>query len=122
MFPYGTDGYHINILKALDKDKRVSAAEFYLFRLMVRDNNYLLQFRQLLNVYIVDMWAKIESERLLYIRLHQKELRVEKYIHLRDAYIQDKSAAGDIGKMVILPSSYTGKNLMSNACYGGICL
>ena len=47
---------------------------------MVQTDNYLLKFRQLLNVYIVDMWAKIESERLLYIHLHQKELRVEKYV------------------------------------------
>lgn len=109
MFPHGTDGYHINILKEHSKEKRVSASEFYLFRLMIRDDNHLLLFRQLLNVYIVDMWVKIESERLLYLQLHQKELRVESYVHLQDAYIHDQATLGDIGKMVILPSTYIGK-------------
>ena len=33
------------------------------------------------------MYAKIETERLLYIKLHQKELRVDSYDHLKDANI-----------------------------------
>lgn len=104
----GTDGYHLNILLNNDGKKTVTALQFYSFRLMTRDNNYLLHFSQLLNVYIVDMFVKIESERLLYIRLHQKELRVDDYVHLRDAYMNDPSMVQDIGKMVILPSSFTG--------------
>ena len=39
--------------------------------------------------FVVDMYAKIESERLLYIRLNQTKLRSEQYIHLRDAVIND---------------------------------
>lgn len=39
--------------------------------------------------------------------LHQKELCVESYIHLQDAFIRDQATLGDIGKMVILPSTYT---------------
>lgn len=108
MFPCGSDGYHVNILHSDNTEKRVTAAQFYLFRLMVRENNYLLQFGQLLNVYIVDMYAKIESERLLYIRFNQEKLRVEEYVHLRDAYLDEKSNVEDVGKMVILPSSFTG--------------
>ncbi|KAK2704433.1 hypothetical protein QYM36_016732 [Artemia franciscana] len=38
------------------------------------------------------MYAKIESERLLYIRLNQTKLRSE-YIHLRDAVINDAQDA-----------------------------
>ena len=56
---------------------------------MIRHNsrNYLVQYRELFNDYIVDMYAKIETERLLYIKLHQKELRVDSYDHLKDANI-----------------------------------
>lgn len=56
---------------------------------MVRENNHLLLFRQLLNVHIVDMWEKIESECLLWIRLNQNKLRVEQYVNLCDAYAHD---------------------------------
>lgn len=60
---------------------------YYAYRLMIRQNeiNHLLQCRRLFQQYIVDMYAKIESERLLYLRLNQSKLRSEEYIHLRDA-------------------------------------
>lgn len=57
--------------------------------------------------FIVDMQAKIEAERLLYIRQNQSKLRTDEYIHLRVAIAND----GDIenlGRLVILPSSFTG--------------
>ena len=83
--------------------------DFYAYRIMLRQNeeNHLLKCRQLFLQFIVDMYAKIESERLLYIRLNQKRLRCEEYIHLRDAILRDRNP-DDIGKMVILPSSVIG--------------
>lgn len=82
---------------------------YYSYRLMVRENeeNHLLKYRQLFHQYIVDMYAKIETERLLYIRLNQKKLRSEEYIHLRDALNNDGNV-DNIGRMTILPSTYTG--------------
>lgn len=68
LFPYGNDGYSIN-MKQTDEKKNLSAMQYYNFQLMIREDNYLLLFRELLNVYIVDMYAKIEAERALYIRL-----------------------------------------------------
>lgn len=53
------------------------------------------------------MCAKIESERLLFIRLNQKKLRADDYIHLRDAIANDGNVA-NVGQMVILPATYTG--------------
>ena len=68
-------------------NKKVSAMNYYLYRLMISQNaeNHILKCRQLFHQYIVDMYAKIETERFLYIRLNQTELRSEEYIHLRDA-------------------------------------
>ncbi|GBL74176.1 hypothetical protein AVEN_231058-1 [Araneus ventricosus] len=53
------------------------------------------------------MYAKFESERLLYIRLNQRMQRVEQFVHLRDAVMNEGDVA-DIGQLIILPSSFTG--------------
>ncbi|XP_044594871.1 uncharacterized protein LOC123272237 [Cotesia glomerata] len=53
------------------------------------------------------MYAKIESERLRYLRYNQQKLRAEEYIHLRDA-INNNADVAEIGNHVILPSSYVG--------------
>ena len=56
------------------------------------------------------MYAKIELERLNYIRNHQTHLQAEVYQGLADA-VQNSDSQVDgahIGKKVILPSSFTG--------------
>ncbi|GBM88456.1 hypothetical protein AVEN_17498-1 [Araneus ventricosus] len=86
----------------------VSTMSFYGYCLMVRSTeNRLLNYRQLLHQYLVDMYVKIEAERLLFTRLNQKKLRVDKYIHLKDAITNDGDPANH-GKLVILPSTFTG--------------
>ncbi|GBP35468.1 hypothetical protein EVAR_19978_1 [Eumeta japonica] len=54
------------------------------------------------------MYPKIETKRLLYIRLNQTELRSKEYIHLRDAIINDGNVnPSELGRMVILQSIFT---------------
>ena len=75
---------------------------------MIRDPvSHLHKAGELFLQYIVDMYVKAESERLLYIKLHQKELRADKYIHLCDGINNDVGQEG-LGQLVILPSSFTG--------------
>lgn len=76
---------------------------------MIRQNeeNYILRFRRLFQQFCVDMYAKIESERLLFIRLNQSKLRTEEYIHLRDA-ISKETNPSNIGKLTILPATFVG--------------
>ncbi|XP_073518740.1 uncharacterized protein [Phyllobates terribilis] len=71
------------------------------------EKNHILKCKHLFHQFIVDTYAKIESERLLYIRLNQKKLRAEEYIHLTDAVANDADPK-ELGKMVILPSTVTG--------------
>ncbi|KAK2701332.1 hypothetical protein QYM36_020011 [Artemia franciscana] len=78
----GADGYHFHIKlmnPATNKEinKKCSAMHYYSYRLMIRqdEDNYILKCRQLFHQYVVDMYAKIESELLLYIRLNQTKLR-----------------------------------------------
>ncbi|GFX07914.1 helitron_like_N domain-containing protein [Trichonephila clavipes] len=114
LFCQGEYGYHFNInmknpTTNVDTNKKVSAMNYYAYRMMIRENsdNHILKCRQLFHQYIVDMYAKIESERLLFIRLNQIKLRSEEYIHLRDAVVNDGNLS-ELGKMVILLSPFTG--------------
>ncbi|CAI6361884.1 unnamed protein product [Macrosiphum euphorbiae] len=112
IFLHGEDGYAIDILSfnvnlnEYNSHKTVSSKHY---RLMVRHHiyNHLHHYRKLIHKYWVDMYAKIESERLLFIRNNQSKLRAEDYIHLRDA-IENDGQVNDIGKLFILPSSFTG--------------
>lgn len=113
LFWEGEDGYNFNVQQIhpvthAPTDKKVSAMNFYAYRIMIRGGyNHLLHGGRLFQQFLVDMYAKIESERLLYLRLNQKKLRAEEYVHLRDA-ISGESNVEDIGKMVILPSTFAG--------------
>jgi hypothetical protein len=114
LFWKGEDGYHFEMYQSNPHNgmlsrKKISAMDFYSFRIMVRSEsfNILLRARDLFHQFIVDMYAKIESERLRYIRLHQRTLRVEQYAHLRDA-INNDGNVNNIGQLIILPSTFTG--------------
>ena len=81
------------------------------FQLMDRDHivNPILCGRSLGQQYIVDQFAKIELSRLTYILNHQKELRAEVYSGAKDAMrSNDASGIENVGRKVVLPSSFTG--------------
>ena len=110
----GEDGYYWQIYNQ-DSDgnpinKKVTAMEFYTYHLMLRpgSSDHLFLEGDLFHQYLVDMYAKIESERLAYIVSHQKELRVDDYAHLRDSINNDAALGHELGKIVILPSTFTG--------------
>lgn len=126
MFCCGENGYNISISKfdpkanQTDEKKKVSASSFYSYRIMIRKNNsnYLHYFRQLLNQYLVDMYAKIETELLNYIRYNKCKLCVENYIHLQNSINNDINPK-DIGQLIVLPSSFTGGRNTSYRCTKG---
>jgi hypothetical protein len=99
LFPYDEDGWHLNIPlngvvadADLDEDHveksehqrkhcNVTTVKFYGYRLQHRntDGIALLRGYQLRHQYIVDAYAAIEQNRLRYLRLNQKKLRVDLY-------------------------------------------
>ena len=114
LFCRGEDGYNFQIFNYSETDnentqKKTSALQFYCYRVMFRQHqyNHLHYFRQLLNQYLVDMYAKIETERLMFIKMNQKKLRSENYVHLQDALREDGNTE-NLGQLVILPSTFTG--------------
>ncbi len=82
---------------------------YYAYRMMIRthEENVILKCRRLFQQFAVDMYVKVETERLAFIRFNQAKLRSEDYIHLRDA-IQSDGNVQNIGRLTILPSSYIG--------------
>lgn len=87
----------------------MSSEDFYSHRIMIRVNqsNHILKCQSLFHQFIVDMYAKIESERLLFIQLNQKKLRAVDYIHLRDAISNDRNV-DNIGLMITFLLHYHG--------------
>ncbi|XP_063924679.1 uncharacterized protein LOC135138632 [Zophobas morio] len=115
LFCYGEDGYSIDIPQYDPKtktslQKTISALNFYSYRIMVReeDENRLLYYRTLFSQYLVDMYAKIETERLNYIRYNQAYLRADSYVHLKDAIGRQDTDITQLGNRVVLSSPFTG--------------
>ena len=79
LFPLGENGWHLKIPHSKGKGD-ITAMEFYSFRLMVRSSiSYLHLFGRLFHQYLVDMFAKIEQQRLNYIKFNQQKIRVDLY-------------------------------------------
>ncbi|XP_067635181.1 uncharacterized protein [Eurosta solidaginis] len=110
----GEDGYNLNIkmvnpTTGEETNMKVSSMYFYAYRLMIRRDfdNHLLRYRRLFHQYCVDMYVKVETERLNFIRFNQSKLRSDEYMHLRDAMATEGDAT-NIGCLTILPGTYVG--------------
>lgn len=116
IFHYGDNGYvssakHNEItLENTLKKTRLTIREYIAFRLMDRnfEESVLLHSKKLLQQFIVDGYCMVESERLEYYRKHQRELRVDLYRGLSEAYERGETDTSALGKRIILPSSFTG--------------
>lgn len=80
----------------------------YAYLFMIRNNsfNHLHRSQNIFHQFAVGMFAKVETERLLYIKNHREQLRVDSYIHLKH-HINHYGQRRDIGYTCILPSSCT---------------
>ncbi|KAK4515822.1 uncharacterized protein ATC70_010779 [Mucor velutinosus] len=133
MFPFGDPGWHIKV-KSFDpseteidiasdsnndgEDKTITIMQYYSSRLMVRQGQQqglpknqqisLHSFGRLFHQYVVDMYAKMEQQRLNFIRFNQDTLRAAVYSGLQDAIQLNEHDISAIGKKVILPSTFIG--------------
>ncbi|XP_074371155.1 uncharacterized protein LOC141712209 isoform X1 [Apium graveolens] len=118
LFPRAEDGFQLGIkyrgATNVGKDNKntVSMREFQAFRLQYRvseGHNLLLGGRLFLQ-YIVDAWCCIECGRLKWVELHQSIIRSELYNNIVDNFSRGDVSAADVGKRIVLPSSFTGGN------------
>ena len=92
IFWKGQSGYGINLKQS--NGKKMSCMNYYAYLIMVRENDYnvILHFRELYHQYATDMYAKIEGERLAFIRFNQEQLRTDNYDNVKDAMNNDGEA------------------------------
>jgi len=120
LFPNGDHGWHRELYhQAVPgtvpspswKPPHVSQTQYSSFRLHMRNGEYSTVHRggHLFQQYIVDMWASADQTCLSFLRFNQGRLRATLYSGLQDWLSVDKiESAQDLGKHVVLPSSYIG--------------
>ena len=99
-----------------------SAMQYYKYRLMPHSGetfNTIHRLGRLFQQYVVDMYSKIEFSRLQYLRFHQTQLCADLYQGLADVVLaSDGQVDGlQLGKKIILPSSFTGGPRYQNQLY-----
>lgn len=126
LFPNGDKGWQPNVTHNLPSTSRslaprnkITMLQYACFRLAIRDEFSLLHHSQKLFLqWIVDMYIRIEGTRLHFIKTNQANLRTELYNNLTD-YVHGQGnddAPGNVGRHIILPSSFTGspRNMYQN--------
>ncbi|KAL7085980.1 hypothetical protein ACP275_14G310800 [Erythranthe tilingii] len=114
LFPRGEDGYRDDIAlndrsnSVSNKRHKVSMREFMAFRIQQRtvESGTILGSKRLFLQLVVDFFSTLESARLAYIRMHQKELRADIYKGLSEAYLRGENNSSRKGKRVILPATF----------------
>ncbi|XP_042961368.1 uncharacterized protein LOC122296047 [Carya illinoinensis] len=98
------------VLKNKKKVPTVSCREYYCFKLQIRDMymSILLLSGRLLQQFVVDMYIKIETSRLDYFRSKQHEIRSYVYQGIVNSLSVGETCASNIGKRIILHSSFIG--------------
>ena len=84
-----------------------------------RDNETqtILHSRRLFQQWIVDGYCMIESQKLNYVRQHQQELRVDKYMNLNACNNEAQTLGNEKGKRIILPNSFIGSQRYMKQLY-----
>ena len=131
LHPFGTDGWHpgLQLQQQGGRAKRLSPLQYAAYRLQAREDedDSLLRATRLLQEHCCMSFARVETQRLEFIAMNQRQLRAELYQHLVDATAGDREEvaaavgqpAGDgaeaaqapphrVGRRVILPPTFIG--------------
>ncbi|XP_045821940.1 uncharacterized protein LOC123914810 [Trifolium pratense] len=116
LFPRGEDGYRRDIKfrdkpgKSARKRQFITHLEWVGYRIQQRrrDESTIVFSRRLFHQFLVDSFSTIESDRLRYMRDHQKDLRSSMYKGLTEAILNGDCDANTTGKRIVLPASFVG--------------
>ena len=108
----GQDGYDVE--KKQRGLTKTTSCQFYAFQIMERENNFntLLHLGKLFSQFVVDMFAKVESERLSFQANQQETLRASSYKGLFDSIEQNKPLDKTGVPMILSPSFVGGPRYM----------
>ncbi|KAL3646534.1 hypothetical protein CASFOL_011714 [Castilleja foliolosa] len=113
LFPFGEPGWSPDMRLHSVSDtrkKNLTVNMYYSFQIQDREGTYSLLLRggRLFQQYLVDAYTCIEQSRLDFVIANQNIFRSEYVSGLYDALGKGDRSAHDIGKRVLLPSSFTG--------------
>lgn len=83
----------------------------------MNETHTLIRSRRLFQQFLVDGYMMLQSGRLSFIIYNQCKLRVENYSNLDDVDSNNENQGSDIGKRVILPSSFVGGHRYMDQLY-----
>ncbi|XVF49856.1 hypothetical protein PTKIN_Ptkin04bG0049700 [Pterospermum kingtungense] len=115
LFPYGEDGFHLDIKYQSTTQRRqtkrgcVTAREYYAFVIQQRlgQGLSLIKGGKLFHQYVVDAFTSVEGMRLDYVKRNQKKLRSDILQGVFEALTRGDRDADTIGKRIILPATFT---------------
>lgn len=114
LFPYGDTGFHwalkLHNLPPNRHRERLSQRAFYRYHLHTRlsTSQDLFLGCRLFQQYVVDAWASCDQNKLDWLRNNQKTFRSDLYNGLSDVVLRTDVNVSNIGRRIVLPSSYTG--------------
>jgi hypothetical protein len=90
LFPYGELGWHVGLRHSNDQGNLIQR-EYFAFRPFpwILEFSTILHGGKLFQLFIVDVWAATEQNRLTYIKMNQTYLRVDLYEGLANAVQND---------------------------------
>ncbi|XP_027102649.1 uncharacterized protein [Coffea arabica] len=88
----------------------ISMREYYAYKMQIRHQctPNILNTGRLFQQFVVEMYVKIETQRLDFYRSRQQLIRREQLQRLMDSIIQGQSRGAQVGQKVILPASFIG--------------
>ncbi|KAG6663118.1 hypothetical protein CIPAW_02G003800 [Carya illinoinensis] len=121
LFPLGDTGWHQGIQR-VNRGSTLTNIQFYNISFPYNFcsieqkkegsncfvSSILLLSGRLLQQFVVDMYVKIETSRLDYFRSKQQHIRSELYQGIVDTITLGETDASNVGKRIILPSSFIG--------------
>ena len=115
-FPRGDAGWHNQLVhnpeRATLVRNHVILSQYYNYKLSVIQFFSLLFYgKKLFQQYAVDVYVKIEGQRLAFIRNNQNKLRIEQYVLHEHVNNLGNDHNVRPGRVVVLPSTYVGSLL-----------
>ena len=114
LFVYGQPGYTTSLTlethNAQGEKPKMTMNTYYMYQLYERPHEYGLLFKggRLFQQYVVSVYCALEQERLDFVRAKQNNIRSDYLSGIHDAISRGDRSGADIGKRIILPSSFTG--------------
>ena len=101
------------------EDKELKQRSYFRFRLHTRPNQPTTLFpaQRLFQQFVVDAWGICDQNKLGWIRSHQANIRAELYNGLADLLDAGDVNFAQVGKRVVLPSSYVGGDRFMQKLY-----